>query len=182
MGRGKDITNETRDAILMASVIYRKTPSRIAEENGISTDTASRTILCYELVKAGKWDTLAAKCNSRILTPAYLAWAEKATQTKIPQDVWDICFPKEAEPAPATKEEPKNPDTVLEQLVKIHAVLVAIEADLPQILTALTYLSKTVKETVNANADPVMSMLKAANENLVGIKCNTRALRNTEGK
>jgi len=180
MGRGKDITNETRDAILMASVIYRKTPSRIAEENGISTETASRTILCYELVKAGKWDTLAAKCNARILTPAYLTWAEKATQTKIPQDVWDICFPKEK--VEETPETPKAPDTVLEQLVKIHAVLAAIEADLPQILTALTYLSKTVKETVNANADPVMSMLKAANENLVGIKCNTRALRNTEGK
>lgn len=181
MGRGKDITNETRDAILMASVIYRKTPSRIAEEIGISTDTVSRTILCYELVKAGKWDTLAAKCNSRILTPAYLAWAENATQTKIPKDVWDICFPKEeaGNPPPET---PKTPDAVLEQLGKIHAVLTAIEADLPQILTALTYLSKTVKETVNANADPVMSMLKAANENLVGIKCNTRALRNTEGK
>lgn len=180
MGRGKDITNETRDAILMASVIYRKTPTRIAEENGISTDTASRTILCYELVKAGKWDTLAAKCNARILTPAYLTWAEKATQTKIPQDVWDICFPKEK--VEETPETPKAPDAVLEQLGKIHAVLAAIEADLPQILTALTYLSKTVKETVNANADPVMSMLKAANENLVGIKCNTRALRNTEGK
>lgn len=181
MGRGKDITNETRDAILMASVIYRKSPTRIAEENGISTDTVSRTLLCYEMVKAGKWDTLAAKCNFRILTPAYLAWAEKATQTKIPQDVWNICFPKEESGNP-TPETPKAPDAVLEQLVKIHAVLAAIEADLPQILTALTYLSKTVKETVNANADPVMSMLKAANENLVGIKCNTRALRNTEVK
>lgn len=180
MGRGKDITNETRDAILMASVIYRKSPTRIAEENGISNDTVSRTIMCYELVKAGKWDTLAAKCNSRILTPAYLSWAEKATQTKIPQDVWNICFPKEE--VEKTPETPKATDAVLEQLVKIHAVLAAIEADLPQILTALTYLSKTVKETVNANADPVMSMLKAANENLVGIKCNTRALRNTEFK
>ena len=174
MGRGQEITNETRDAILMASVIYRKTPNQIAKEIGVSYDTVSRTILCYEIVKAGKWDTLAAKCNSRILTPAYLAWAEKATQTKIPQDEWDICFPKEE--VEKTPERPKAPDAVLEQLVKIHAVLSAIEADLPQILTALTYLSKTFKEVTNANADPMMQMLKTANENLVGIKCNTRKL------
>lgn len=175
MAKNTLITDKQRDEILTQSVIYRKTPKEIAAAIGLSYDTVRRTVMAYEMVKGHDWEKLTAKANTRDISDDYIRWAEHATQTKVPQDVMDIAFPK---PKSVISAEPPKAEvkTSPETSEKILAVLQAIEADLPQILTALTYLSKTFKEVVNANADPMMQMLKTANENLVGIKCNTRKL------
>lgn len=192
MAKNTLLKDSDRDFILMASVIYRKSITNIARETGFSMDAVSRTINCYELVNAEKWDALAAKCSTRVFSKSLLAWAEKANQKKVPQDVLDMIFPKPEPPKeePA-KEKPPKPDApkaepsldkLIEQNEQIISCLRALADGMPQILTAISYIDKRIKDEFHGNFDPLMGYVKTINENLVGVKCNTRLLKKLEDK
>lgn len=191
------IADEQRDTILFQSIIYRKTQGQIAKETGFSQSAVSRTLAFYWAVNERNWEKLVQIYTSyidRTIDPkecSLLCWAAKANQTEIPADVLDELRPKKVEEPKAetqmeelAKAEPTNAnipvDKIIEQNEQILACLRALVDGLPQTLTAVQYIDKRIKDEFAGNFGPLMGYVKSINENLVGVKCNTRLLKNLE--
>ena len=191
------IADEQRDTILFQSIIYRKTQGQIAKETGLSQSAVSRTLSFYWAVNERNWEKLAQIYTSyidRTIDPkecSLLCWAAKANQTEIPADVLDELRPKKVEEPKAetqveelAKAEPTNANIpvnkIIEQNEQILACLRALVDGLPQTLTAVQYIDKRIKDEFAGNFGPLMGYVKSINENLVGVKCNTRLLKNLE--
>ena len=187
------LTSEQRDSILLRSVVYHMTQAEISKSTGFSSATISRTLGFYWAVKEKNWEKLAQLyCDHHynLCQPenvGILQWAEKASGVKIPTDVLDCLRTTKEKTAPKEPKAAEKPtadkiDRIIEQNDQILSCLRAITDGMPQILTAISYLDKRVKDESKANFEPLMGYIKTINENLVGVKCNTRLLKNLEGK
>ena len=86
------ISDETRDLMLLRSVVYRETTEQIAKATGTSVSAVSNALSAYTMVKEAKWDSLVIKAKQTSGSSfgiTTIEWAEKATKNPIPKSVWD---------------------------------------------------------------------------------------------
>ena len=184
------ISNDERDKILMYHLVYEMNASDIGKTIGRSGQAANAVLRVYFAVKDKDWDSLATAFKSNSTGVDTITWAEKVTKNIVPKNVMDaITKPPAIKPEPEKAPASQNPapdvetklDTIIAQNQVIVANIKALEQDMPQMLTAITYLSKTLKETVTQQFDRLMPYVKTIDESLKTIKCNTRKGGGTNG-
>lgn len=184
------ISNDERDKILMYHLVYEMNASDIGKTIGRSGQAANAVLRVYFAVKDKDWDSLTTAFKSNSTGVDTITWAEKVTKNIVPKNVMDaITKPPVIKPEPEKAPTPQNPapdvetklDTIIAQNQVIVANIKALEQDMPQMLTAITYLSKTLKETATQQFDRLMPYIKTIDESLKTIKCNTRKGGGTNG-
>ena len=188
------IRKDTIKKIISDKVVFNMTIRDLAEENGISTATATRVLQMYKLVSSEDWDSVREAIKSETQNKGY--YAEPIAEIigkMIPED----CYPKKEEPKPEPKQEPvkanmdgENSALFLTQLMQAQLdaqtkqklfnqeILVAIKKQ-NELLESLLdvvfpHWFADLKDNVNTNSDLVCERLKEICQTLDGIKCNTR--------
>ena len=181
------------EAIVTRVMVYGESIQKAAEATGFSTETVSRLIIVFTLVRDQQWDKLITRVEKLNATPAMINWAARKLGVNPPMDKIEAASKRaQAIKTQKYKQQEEALKEVRPEIVKtLQAEALGYNEDLylSKILMALNSIDEhlvqlmdvvlpkyvaDLKDNANANGDAINSSVQTCVHYLDGIRCNTR--------
>ena len=189
----KKFPETAMEAIVTRVMVYGESIPKAAEATGFSTETVSRMVIVFTLVRDQQWDKLITRVEKLNATPAMINWAARKLGVNPPMDKIEAASKRaQAIKTQKYKQQEEALKEVRPEIVKtLQAEALGYNEDLylSKILMALNSIDEhlvqlmdvvlpkyvaDLKDNANANGDAINSSVQTCVHYLDGIRCNTR--------
>lgn len=180
------IKDDTYDRIITDRLVFSKTISAIAEENGLGETSVSNTLAVFNAVRDGDWNRCIALIENQRFPLAPFIWAARKIGIELPACVTDAYDNLSKQRARQKAEEAEKTETIKTApviaekndalyFIKILEALNKQNELLTQLLdTVIPHWVNDLKDNVNANGDAILERINEEIKISECIKQNTR--------